>query len=69
MMKSEAETREEIIRAVRRMDGERLDKLHIFIEGLTAGRQRDAPAARTGGSRGERPDPGREPGNGAPEGG
>jgi hypothetical protein len=43
MEKNDAEIRDEIIRAVRQLEGERLEKLHIFIEGLIAARQRDAP--------------------------
>jgi hypothetical protein len=42
LAKTDEEIREELIRAVRRLDGEKLEKLHIFIEGLLAGRQRDA---------------------------
>jgi hypothetical protein len=48
--------------------GERLEKPRIFTDGLTAGRQRDAPPARVSGSSSVRPTSGKKAGNGASEG-
>jgi hypothetical protein len=45
MKKSDAELRKEVAQMVKKLDGDRLEKLHIFAEGLFAGRQRDGPEA------------------------